>query len=88
MRSEVIEITKEEYSKYKNGENVPAINTYFRLILKELPKKLCDEAKQKGFKLKEDGISMDILTLLVIVPEASIELQNAISSDFIFCYLD
>lgn len=88
MRSEVLTITKHEYMKYKNGENAPIINSYFKLILKELPKKLYDEAKQKGFILKEDCISMDILTLQVTVPEASKELRDAISSDLIFCYLD
>lgn len=88
MRADVPTITKEEYKRFKKGETIKVINDYFSLILSELPEELKSEAQNKGFELVEGGKSMDILTLNIIVPNASSKLKDKIFHDFIFCYLD
>lgn len=85
---EITTIVKKEYEDYKKGKIVKSINSYFKNILSKLPMELRLEAKGKGFRLDEGSTSMDILTLHVIVPNASNELKDAISNDYIFCYLD
>lgn len=88
MKLEVVQITKKQYEQYKKGERVEEIDNYFSLILKSLPSDLKKEAIEKGFILEEEGISMEILTLHVAVPNASKELMHAVNNEFIFCYLD
>ncbi len=88
MRSEIVEISKKQYLKYKQGEKVPEINDCFSSILDSLSPELKQEAKNKGFNLEEDSVSMEILTLRIVVPKASDGLAHALANEFIFCYLD
>lgn len=88
MKTEMLEISKKQYDKYKKGEGVPEITNYLSTVLNTLPSKLKQEAMNKGFKLEETDVSMEILTLHVIVPNASEELSHALANEFIFCYLD
>lgn len=84
----MLEISKKQYDKYKKGEEVTEITNYLNKLLDDLPSKLKQEVKDKGFKLEETDISMEILTLHVIVPNGSEELNHALVNEFIFCYLD
>lgn len=88
MRSEIVQITKHQYEQFKKGEEITEIIDYFKSITKTLPKELKDEVLQKGFTLEEGNISMEILTLHVVVPNASNKLKHEIANNFIFCYLD
>lgn len=88
MKTEMPEISKKQYDKYKKGEEVTEITNYLNTILDTLPSKLKREAQDKGFKLEETDISMEILTLHVIVSNGSEELNHALANEFIFCYLD
>lgn len=88
MKLEVVQITKKQYEQYKRGEKIEEIENCFSSILNSLSEDLKKEANEKGFVLEENGISMEILTLHVVVPKASKELKYAIGNEFIFCYLD
>lgn len=84
----MLEISKKQYDKYKKGEEVTEITNYLNTVLDTLPSKLKQEAMSNGFRLEETDVSMEILTLHVIVPNASEELNHALANEFIFCYLD
>lgn len=88
MKSELTQITKNQYDRYKQGEDIPEITKLIKLILDRLPALLKKEAIKKGFILEEGNISMEILTLHVVVPKASNKLKHEIANEFIFCYLD
>lgn len=88
MKTEMLEISKKQYDKYREGKEVIEITNYLNKVLDNLPLQLKQEAKNKGFKLEETDISMEILTLHVIVLNASEELKHALANEFIFCYLD
>jgi hypothetical protein len=88
MRIEAVQITKKQYEQYKGGEKIKDITDYFDEIVDSLPQNLREEAIKKGFILEEGNVSMEILTLHVVVPQASNDLKQKIANEFIFCYLD
>lgn len=88
MSIEIGKISLKQYEQYKKGEEIPEINEFFNLILKSLPENLREEASDKGFILEENGFSMGILALNVVVPNASEKLKYRISDYTIFCYFD
>lgn len=80
-------ISKQEYQKYKNGNKNTSIQWIWEDILQKLPGNLRIEAVEKGFTLNEVDRQMDLINLLIEVPDASEELKLAILNawPFVVC---
>lgn len=80
-------ISKQEYQKYKNGSKTTSIHLIWENILQKLPGNLRIEAVEKGFTLREVDRSMDLINLLIEVPNATEELERAILNawPFVVC---
>lgn len=90
MKTEEQIITKSDYDEFlKTGSN-KRIEIIWEHILSLLTEESRKEALGKGFILKKEEESMDILNLTFEVPDASQSLINdlAVHYAIIICYLD